>query len=1046
MCLAAWLVTGAVFATRPASATTIYSWNNPSGGAATTSTNWSPNGVPQSADATAFTLGSTYTVTWASPADSLQNVEVEAGHPTFSIASHLGLTSTLDVLGGATLTIAGGTVWTPLVRSIFATAGFLVVSGVTSELDASQFDYGCTGCPGPGYAGTFEVSSGARLFTRGAIDLATNANEYALGYVHGQVRVGFPLPILYFPTMRTVANGPFAPDFIVGGNGFAQLSVYDGGYVYSAGDLFVGRYSQGNGFLGTTTGTHASSIVVQGQAFLGANDEGGTPGGQGSLYFENGYGQLNGRCWLGDPDDLPATSARGSLGVGDGGNAIVAGGITMSAALSGGFFLGGGITQVIGGPNTIRQFDPVAIGGYNSAQLWLENGTTTDFSANTAYDPRALRLGPGGTGMLRVAGPGTTLNIHGDTELGSTDGAGTAEIDTTGTAHFLGAVMIGGDAQNNSNLTTNGAGSTATIQDSLVVGFPSVTQAEADVESLSTVTVSGPLVLGNGGDGAVVVDDGTLTVTGPTRVGGTGNGSLYVNSQGHATLAGVTEGPGTGSVAAATGGRIDVTDHFDLTGDSFAGTDSSGIITYNGGARPLSVGAGYPTLWINSGGLVQASSEIDVRGELVLAAGTGIVLDARTAARDAVRAMRKRVAQVAVSPAHSQIASGGPPGVVQCPLMRVLGDGVLDGLGTIQGRVHMDSGTTKFYVVSDVANGRTIAGDSTKTDGFVSIGWTTIATGDTLLPLDADGADLGKIHLDGGDLQLRKPGHLKSGFRLDGIGTVEGSLDVRDSAWVSMQGVITGDLALAGTVDLNGQTTPSGLVAGEAAEAARSAATADATSAPAALPAAASATQATRTLSLGTLHAAGTGRATVLIGPGGFDQIAVSGTAVLGGTLDVRTTAGQTPGVGSLFTVVTAGAVSGTFTAVTVNGHPNPGTISVLYGATNVRVVVLGAITGVGDGEPAPPATPTSLRFAALGGPRDAALALDLPAPASVRVTLYDVGGRQVVVVADGELEAGRHRYELGRCAGASGMYFARAEVRGATGTQVLVTRAVVLR
>jgi hypothetical protein len=1006
MGLAAWLVIGAAFATGPASATTIYYWNNPSGGAATTATNWSPNGVPHTADASAYTLGSTYTINWASPADSMQNAEVEAGHPTFSIANHLGLSSTLDVSGGATLTVAGGTVWVPLVRSIFSTAGNLVVSGATSELDASQVDYGCTACPGLGYAGALEINSGARLLSRGPINLGTNANEYVVSYVHGQVRVGFPAPILYFPTLRTVGSGPFAPDLVVAGNGTAQLSAYDGGYVNAGGDVFVGRYSQGNGFLGTTNGTHPSSIVVQGQAYIGANDDNGTAGGTGSLEIDDGYGQFVGRCWLGDPDDPPATGTRGAFGVGDGGYAILAGGITMSAALSGGLFLAGGITQVIGGPNTIRQYDPVAIGGFNGPQLWLENGTVTDFFANTGSDPRALRLGPGGTGVLRVAGPGTTLNVHGVTEIGSVEGAGTAAIDTAGTAHFLGAVMLGGDSQNNSFLTTTGAGSTATIQDSLVVGFPSVTQAETDVDSSSTLTVSGPIVLGNGGDGAVVVDDGTLTVTGSTRVGGAGNGTLYADNHGHAILSGVTGGPGIGSVVTATGGRIDVTDHFDLTGDTFAAADSSGIIAYNGGTRALTIGAGSPMLWVNSGGLVQASPEIDVRGELVLAIGTVTGINARTGARDAVRVMRKRAVRAAAPAAANQVGSGGPPGVVQCSLVRVLGDGVLFGLGTLQSRVHLDSGTSRLDVVADAATGRTIAGDSTKTDGFSSIGLTTIAAGDTLTLLDSDGADLGKMTMSGSVLQLPKPGHLKSGFRLGGNGTIMGSLDVQSGGWMSFSGQATGDLALAGTFDLGPSVAA---------------------------------------LVLGSMHDAATGVTTFKIGHTQQDLIVATGPAVLAGTIDLRSLPGNAPAVGDTFTVMVGGPISGTFATVTVNGHPGAGMAVVLVRSTDVRIAIVGTVTGVTDPPVAPPA-PSELRFAAMGGPRDAALALDLPATADVRVSLYDVSGRQVAILAEGEMVPGRHRFELAHTIPASGIYFARAVVAGADGARVLTARVGVLR
>jgi hypothetical protein len=228
---------------------------------------------------------------------------------------------------------------------------------------------------------------------------------------------------------------------------------------------------------------------------------------------------------------------------------------------------------------------------------------------------------------------------------------------------------------------------------------------------------------------------------------------------------------------------------------------------------------------------------------------------------------------------------------------------------------------------------------------------------------------------------------------------------------------VTGDAALAGTLDLN---RPQFVLASPAE------------------------TQAMRALTLGSLHVGPTGLVAIQVGTSGQDQITVSGAVVLGGTLDVRTLDGQAPTIGSLFTVITAGSVSGTFANVMVNGHSNPGTVTVLYGSGTVRVAVVGTITGVDPTAGTGP--PTELRFAPLGGPRDAALALDLPATANVRVSLYDVTGRQVATLADGELGPGTHRFELARTMPASGMYFARALVTGVDGTRALTTRVVVLR
>jgi len=112
-----------------------------------------------------------------------------------------------------------------------------------------------------------------------------------------------------------------------------------------------------------------------------------------------------------------------------------------------------------------------------------------------------------------------------------------------------------------------------------------------------------------------------------------------------------------------------------------------------------------------------------------------------------------------------------------------------------------------------------------------------------------------------------------------------------------------------------------------------------------------------------------------------------------------------------------------------------------------VRVAIVGAVLAV-DPILAPPASPSALRFAAVGPPRRAGLALDLPSAASVCVAAYDVTGRLVAVLEDGPLAAGTHRFTLDRPDVPSGVYFARAVVResGTGRTQALTARVTRLR
>lgn len=88
----------------------------------------------------------------------------------------------------------------------------------------------------------------------------------------------------------------------------------------------------------------------------------------------------------------------------------------------------------------------------------------------------------------------------------------------------------------------------------------------------------------------------------------------------------------------------------------------------------------------------------------------------------------------------------------------------------------------------------------------------------------------------------------------------------------------------------------------------------------------------------------------------------------------------------------------------------------------------------------------------ALHGPRpnpasqQTALAFDLPAPARVRIEVYDMIGRRVALLVDGDLEAGSHEARLGVQALATGGYVARLFAESDGGVQTKVQRLTVIR
>jgi hypothetical protein len=969
-----------IAAIAPVAGAASYTWNNIAGGYATTATNWTPNGLPGALDDVNFNIASSYPVVWQPPVDTLQSLTVVSSQLNFTITGVLGVrfhpllenNSEINVFGGR----IDGPSWSMIENHSNAS---ITVTGPTSQAFAlassTTSPFGSNG----GQA-ALSILNGGTFQSAGELSFGPNLcsmTTLVQGNYAGQ-------PSLLSTTTTGISGRGW---IAVGDYGTATLDLSIGSKLSPGGALFVGRHAGSSGLLELLTDLgQGPTVDARGPLFVGANDEAAVAGGTGLVDARLGKLSVQGRCWIGDADDLPLADPSNPTArlLVEGATAVFAGGITMSPVGSGRLELRSGTTHVTGGTADIRQATPFEIGTStsNSPVLSIESDTTADIWPVDATHP-ALGIGRGGAGTVRVAYPGTTVNLHGDLVMAdSVGGNGILHADSAGVVVVQGRTVMGGNGSAQI-LTTHGA--TVTFQDTVAVG--------------------------TGGPGYATVsatDTVTMHFQKPVQLGSVSYGNVFVSNASQMDAPGITLGPFHGGLfTGSEGAHSTVTDHLDLVGNGFCEVDYGGTLVYNGVTRSMTVAGGSSQFIISDGSLAHINPELDIRGLLYMEPSQTSGLIATNGTRQ----------MTAPRPARGDDLVYVVGGRLECPLARVLGNGRVIAMGTIAGRMHIDSGTGTMQIAynSYSVPSHLVVGDSTLADAFVSVGTTSIAL-DTLRVLDSDGGDLGKMTITGGDLQLPKPGHLKSGFLLTGYGTVEGSLDVRDSAWVSLQGTITGDVALAGALDLN-QELPS-LSAPEA-------------------------TQTIRALSLGSLHMGSTGRLAVQIGSTGQDQITVTGAAVLAGTLDVRTLVGQAPTIGSLFTVLTAGSVSGTFANVTVNGHPNPGTVSVVYGSGTVRVAVLGTITGVDD----PPASaPGELRFAAIGGPRSAALALDLPTVANVRVALYDVGGRQVAALADGDLGPGRHRFELTRTVPASGMYFARAVVVGAGGSRTLTTRVVVLR
>ncbi len=427
----------------------------------------------------------------------------------------------------------------------------------------------------------------------------------------------------------------------------------------------------------------------------------------------------------------------------------------------------------------------------------------------------------------------------------------------------------------------------------------------------------------------------------------------------------------------------------------FAGADSGASITCTGSA-PLKVGpTGYLYVYRNS--TITASSEIDVRG----------------------------VVQI--------------DGTVQAPILKLIkvvyGQPTLQGLsGSLRSRLSIPVGT-EFYAC---AYGPFSAGDSTANDGFVSSGTTYLQSSGNLLLLDKDGVDLGNLYLGLGTLRIPSGGFLHSGFTVIGGGRIEGDLTNE------------GEIILAGGEQLDfagrltqrtGKVTGAGILH--------------------VLPGASLLARGliepeivlegslafhvspSRISSAGGIRAPSNATMNFNIGSrssGRWDTLAVTGTATLDCALALRTGPITFPQLGDTLTIITASSVIGTFRSVTVNGAPGAGQVALLYTPTSVKVVRVGAITGV------EPEALRELRLTSIGTLRRPTFAISLAEPSRVRMVAYDVSGREKAVLVDGLLPAGTTDVPVPGTGSPSGILFVRAEISGPSGTRVLRTRALKLR
>ena len=165
-----------------------------------------------------------------------------------------------------------------------------------------------------------------------------------------------------------------------------------------------------------------------------------------------------------------------------------------------------------------------------------------------------------------------------------------------------------------------------------------------------------------------------------------------------------------------------------------------------------------------------------------------------------------------------------------------------------------------------------------------------------------------------------------------------------------------------------------------------------------------------------------------------YDQLVVGSSAILGGTLRVTLTDGFTPSEGDRFLVVAAaGGATGAFGQLEL---PDGLKAFVEASATGAELVI-GTPVATEPGESLPevlalhPPAPNPTRGVS-------SMQVDLPAPARVRLALYDALGRELAVVLDDDRPAGRHTVALATDRLAAGVYVVRLVAGGEPATQRL--------
>ncbi len=551
-------------------------------------------------------------------------------------------------------------------------------------------------------------------------------------------------------------------------------------------------------------------------------------------------------------------------------------------------------------------------GSYTGASLSIGVGAAASFGAGGSVSGTTNNAGTFqvNAGALTLSGPVVQVT-------GSTLAGGAWIVMGGGSLDIPGAAIT----TNNATVTLDGAGAGFAALNGLTANGGTLVITNGRGFAAAGLSNSGTLAIGLGStlmvsgtlanSGSITVQGGSLSATG----GGSHTGGLDLSGGAVVVLGGTQTFSGSAGVT-GTG--------------SLSNTGT--LVRTAGGSTSLAAGITFS----NSGTVSVQGGVLTIAGSLAqdaggtLAGGTWVVADPGTLSIPG-SGFTANAASVTLTGPNSVFAA-------------------LNGLTSNTGSLTISGG--RLFTLATLTNSGTLtvgAGSVVTVSGALNNSGTVAPAGGTL-DAQGGGASTGHFALSGGGV-----------LRLAGAHTLTAASDVTGDGSLTVAGgsaTVSGTVSISGTLGVTaGSAVFGGSVgAGPASIAAGASARFDAGAATGAVSNAGS-----LTLSPGsTLSVAGaytqTATGTLMIrasgaGAGGFGRIVATGAANLDGSLVIAGVSGYVPLRGDNLQFITAGSVSGTFSATTVPGVAAGLKDPVLYGPGSVRMFVTSLADANNDGQ-----------------------------------------------------------------------------------------------